>query len=144
MRAVPSTRSATGYANPDAANAPLDPATAQYIALPPHDGRAFPLRTGNLGRNTLRSPGINNCDVNFLKCVAINDKVGIEFRAEFFNFFNHPQYGYPSVSPFAPGNLTQIGAIAANATSSPSGRFLRPEFVDGGSRVVRYHLKIHF
>lgn len=139
IRAVPDRNSPTGYINPDADRTPIDPATAQYIALPAHSG-ATPSRTGNLGRNTLRSPGINNFDVGFFKRVAINDRAGFEFRAEFFNFFNHPQYGYPGVSPFAPG----AQSISASVTTSPAGRFLQPQFADGGGRVVRYQLKIRF
>ena len=138
VRAMPGT-SPTGYVNPDANNAPIDPATAQYIALPTQSGR-FPARTGNLGRNTLRSPGINNFDVNFFKRVKVNEQWSVEFRAEFFNLFNHPQYGYPSVSPFSPGE----GAIAASVATSPGGRFLAPQFADGGGRVIRYQLKIRF
>jgi hypothetical protein len=138
VRAVPGT-SPTGYVNPDANNAPIDPTTAQYIALPAQSGR-FPARTGNLGRNTLRSPGINNFDFNFFKRVKVSEQWSVEFRAEFFNFFNHPQYGYPSVSPFSPGE----GAIAASVATSPAGRFLAPQFADGGGRVIRYQLKIRF
>ncbi len=144
VRAVPSTRSPTGYLNPDAGNAPIDPRAAQYIGLPAFGGADLPARTGNLGRNTLRTPGINNFDVNFLKKVRIAEGLSVELRVEFYNFFNHPQYGYPSVSPFAPGQLTSLGAIQSNVTSSPAGRFLRPEFVDGGGRVIRYQLKLRF
>jgi hypothetical protein len=142
-RAVPSRSSPTGYVNPDERNAPIDPAGAQYIALPAHDGRPTPLRTGNLGRNTGRTPGINNFDVNLFKRVPVNERVGVELRAEFFNFFNHPQYGLPSASPFAPSQ-TSIGAIGANVTSTPAGRFLQPQFVEGGGRVIRYQLKVRF
>jgi hypothetical protein len=144
VRAVPSLTSPTGYVNPDAGNAPIDPADAQYIGLHAFAGAPQPARTGNLGRNTLRTPGINNFDVNLFKRVWVSERLAVELRTEFYNLFNHPQYGYPSVSPFAPGNLTQIGAIAASVTSAPPGRFLQPHFVDGGGRVIRHQLKIRF
>jgi hypothetical protein len=110
-----------------------------YIGLPAQSG-PNPARTGNLGRNTLRTPRLNNFDVNIFKSFTVTEQVKLEFRTEFFNFLNHPQYGYPSVSPFSPG----AQAIQANVAASPAGRFLRPEFADGGGRVVRYQLKIRF
>ena len=143
VRAVPRVTSPTGYVNPDAANAPIDPATARYIGLPAHAGGPLPTRTGNLGRNTLRTPGINNFDVSVLKRFPVTERVVIELRGEFFNFFNHPQFGSPSASPFAPGSGAIIG-VASNVTTSPAGRFLDPSFVEGGGRVVRYQLKVRF
>ena len=137
-RAVPG-NSPTGYVNPDAGNAPIDPATAMYIALPAQSGpnRA---RTGNLGRNTLRTPRLNNFDVNLFKSFTVTERIKLEFRTEFFNFFNHPQFGNPSASPFNVGQQ----AIAASVATSPAGRFLQPQFADGGGRVVRYQLKLRF
>ncbi len=139
VRAQYNANSSTGYVNPDAGNAPIDPATAMYIGLPPNAGKD-PLPTGNLGRNTRRVPGINNFDMSFQKSVRVTERYSTRFRAEFFNIWNHPQFGYPSVSPFAPAP----GAIAAHVGTSPAGRFLDPRFMDGGGRVVRYELKIVF
>jgi hypothetical protein len=138
VRAAPGA-SPTGYVNPDAGNAPIDPATAQYIALPAQSG-PNPARTGNLGRNTLRTPRLNNFDVNFFKTVQVMERLKVEFRTEFFNFLNHPQYGFPSVSAFSPG----AQAIAASVATSPGARFLQPQYADGGGRVVRYQLKLRF
>jgi hypothetical protein len=66
--------------------------------------------------------------------------VGLQFRTEFFNLFNHPQYGNLSISPFAPATA----GPSATVFTSPAGRFLRPEFGDGGGRVIRYLLKLTF
>jgi hypothetical protein len=65
----------------------------------------------------------------------------MEFRTEFYNLFNTPQYGTPSVSPFAP--QTQ-GLIGNNVGTTPAGQFLAPQFVDGGGRMIRYQLKLIF
>lgn len=135
VRAVPNAGSPTGYVNPDAGNAPINPANAQYIGLAAGTGRR-----GTLGRNTLRTPGTNNFNVNILKRVRITETTRIEFRTELFNVFNHLQYGQGSVSPFSPGNQ----GIAANVTSSAGGQFLIPTFADGGGRVIRYQVKFIF
>jgi outer membrane receptor protein involved in Fe transport len=141
----------TGYINPDANNAPIDPNTAQFIANPTFiAGNPFESgipRVGTLGRNTQRTPGTNNFNVNIMKRINISESTRIEFRTEFYNIFNHPQYGTGSVSPFSPpGNPQGANFIAANTTGSTGGLFLRPNTAlsDGGGRVIRYQLKLIF
>ena len=146
VRAVVSTTSPTGYVNPDAANAPITAASAMYIQLPACNVAANPsgCRTGNLGRNTFRSPGLNNFNVNLLKTTNIytkNDrKIATELRAEFFNFFNHPQYGSPGAGAFQPGTPALVSSLA----STFGGRFLNPAYMDGGARAIRLGLKVTF
>ncbi|HKP83192.1 MAG TPA: carboxypeptidase regulatory-like domain-containing protein [Pyrinomonadaceae bacterium] len=126
---------ATFYTNPDSGNACINPATAQYIGLLAGSGRR-----GNLGRNTLRTPGQNNWNVNILKKIHVGEASFFELRAEFYNIFNHPQYGTASISPFSPGST----GVPANVFTSAAGQFLHPEFSDGGGRVIRYQLKFAF
>jgi hypothetical protein len=47
---------------------------------------------GNARRRFFRGPGINNWDMALLKDFAAGDRMHIEFRAEFFNVFNHTQF----------------------------------------------------
>src|SRR5581483_9936278 len=147
VRAQFSAGSPTGYVNPDAPTGPttpIDPKTARYIGLPAFPGTAAPGPVGNLGRNTLRLPGINNFNVNFQKSVRLVERVSMQFRAEFYNLWNHSQYGVGTVSPFGPNTATAIGNIQAAVQTSPAGRFLQPQFLDGGGRVVRYQLRLVF
>lgn len=113
----------------------INPANAQYIGLLAGTGRR-----GSLGRNTLRTPGTNNWNVNLLKKILLGETTRLELRAEFYNIFNHPQYGQGSASPFSPGNQ----GISASVINSPIDQFLQPQFADGGGRVVRYQLKFSF
>jgi outer membrane receptor protein involved in Fe transport len=53
---------------------------------------------GSLGRNVVRGPGINNWDVSFSKRTAIRENISLQFRAEFFNLFNHTQWAGVSAS----------------------------------------------
>jgi hypothetical protein len=46
---------------------------------------------GNFHRNALRLPGFWNLDANVGKNIAVTEKMRVNFRAEFFNLFNHPQ-----------------------------------------------------
>lgn len=139
VRAIPSAASPTGYINPDAGNTPINPMEAEFIGLPANTGRT-PGRTGNLGRNVRRTPGISNFDVAAVKRVTVNERWNLELRGESYNVFNHPQWGTPSVSPFGVGQ----SGVQSNVMSTPGGRFLRPDLGDGGGRVIRYQLKISF
>ena len=47
---------------------------------------------GNAGRSIVRAPGIFNSDLSFSKATALRENVGLQFRAEFFNIFNHTQW----------------------------------------------------
>jgi hypothetical protein len=58
-----------------------------------------PLGTfGNGGRNIIEIPGLNNWDVSFLKETRIKERASLQFRAEFFNFFNHAQFNAPDTN----------------------------------------------
>jgi outer membrane receptor protein involved in Fe transport len=47
---------------------------------------------GNSGRNIIVGPGTNNWDVSFSKRTEIRERMTLQFRAEFFNLFNHAQW----------------------------------------------------
>lgn len=147
VRAVINSGSPTGYVNPDAVDAagnptPINPSEARYIGLPtnPDPTRVGPI--GNLGRNTERSPGLKNWDLNIVKRFRIMERASLQLRAEFYNLFNTPQYGTVSVSPFRPPQNSQT--IPANVNTSQPGVFLNAQSVDGGGRVIRWHLRLEF
>jgi hypothetical protein len=56
---------------------------------------------GDLGRNTIRGPGINNWDISFMKKTKISETKSLEFRAEMFNAFNHAQFLNPDNAGFS-------------------------------------------
>jgi hypothetical protein len=47
---------------------------------------------GNMGRNTLRYPGVNKWDLALFKVFQVAEKKRLQFRGEFFNAFNHPSF----------------------------------------------------
>jgi outer membrane receptor protein involved in Fe transport len=53
---------------------------------------------GSAGRNLVRGPGINNWDVSFIKRTEITENVSVQFRAEFFNLWNHTQFANVNTS----------------------------------------------
>ncbi|MGH9725577.1 MAG: hypothetical protein ACRD41_10970, partial [Candidatus Acidiferrales bacterium] len=51
---------------------------------------------GTLSRNVLRGPGINNWDISIIKNTPLGGETrSLQFRAEFFNAFNHTQFSNP-------------------------------------------------
>ncbi|MFL6211792.1 MAG: carboxypeptidase regulatory-like domain-containing protein [Pyrinomonadaceae bacterium] len=49
-------------------------------------------RNGSLGRGVVRSPGIKNVDFSINKNWHVIERVNLQFRAEMFNVFNHPNF----------------------------------------------------
>jgi hypothetical protein len=49
-------------------------------------------RFGTLGRNPFHGPGLNNWDLAVLKRFRITEHQTVQFRAEYFNAFNHAQF----------------------------------------------------
>jgi hypothetical protein len=47
-------------------------------------------------RRFFHGPGINNFDLSLLKDTRISERISAQFRAEFFNVFNHAQFINPS------------------------------------------------
>jgi hypothetical protein len=72
-----------------------------------------PLGTyGNCGRDNLYTRGTLNFDISFLKDTRITERTSLQFRAEMFNAFNHPQFIYaPIADPTNPA-FGQITAVA--------------------------------
>ena len=49
---------------------------------------------GTSNRRFFHGPGFNNWDMAFLKNTMIGERMALEFRAEFFNIFNHAQFEF--------------------------------------------------
>ena len=50
---------------------------------------------GNAGRNILDGPGYQSVNISLLKNTALTERVNLQFRAEAFNLFNHPNFNLP-------------------------------------------------
>ncbi|MBS1829221.1 MAG: TonB-dependent receptor [Acidobacteria bacterium] len=75
---------------------------------------------GNLGRNTLTGPGLVNFDVSIGKRFRITERLGLQFRTEAFNFFNHANLAIPTQRTV----FTTTGAVGSagriTSTSTPA------------------------
>ncbi|HET7214771.1 MAG TPA: hypothetical protein VFL79_14355, partial [Terriglobia bacterium] len=78
----------------------FDPRTSadhQYFSPATFFGETLGV-AGNAGRAFFHGPGIINFDMAVHKDFKFTERVGLEYRAEFFNAFNHAQFNNPSGS----------------------------------------------
>jgi len=81
--------------------------------------RVTAVRFGNVGRNTMRGPTRVNLDFSLFRKFKITEKVGMEFRAESFNFTNTPHFGNPNGNV----NSSNFGKILGDAGDPRTFRF---------------------
>jgi hypothetical protein len=62
-----------------------------------------PYTYGNAGRDSLRGPGYWNLDFSLFRNFDIWESVRLQLRGEFFNIFNHPNFGNPASTLGNPG-----------------------------------------
>jgi hypothetical protein len=79
---------------------------------------------GNAGRNILTAPGFQDVDFAISKNTAIKERVSLQFRAEAFNLFNHPNFGQPGNS-FTAATFGQITATRTTRGDLGSSRQLQ-------------------
>ncbi|MCH7978256.1 MAG: carboxypeptidase regulatory-like domain-containing protein [Acidobacteria bacterium] len=90
---------------------------------------------GNLGRNTMIAPGVATVDFSLAKTFplsAITEDARIEFRGEFFNLFNRPNFGLPIDDVFGRRSLrpdSDAGAITET---------------NGSARQIQFALRLTF
>jgi len=99
---------------------------------------------GNMGRNMFQDSGFRNFDFTIAKSFHFGERYRLQFRAEFFNILNHPNFANPyggqngfglndpSVQPFGCGCATPDVAAANPAVGS------------GGPRSVQLGAKFIF
>ena len=99
---------------------------------------------GNFGRNVLRGFGAWQADVGLQRQFHITEKTGLRFRAEFFNIFNHPNFGNPIDDLTSPlfGRSTQTLANSLGSGGANGG--LNPLYQVGGPRSIQLALKLQF
>jgi hypothetical protein len=74
---------------------------------------------GNAGRNLVEGPGYQQWDFSALKNFRFSENKNLQFRAEFFNIFNHANFGIPLNDLNSPDN------VKGSIQSSQSGRLVQ-------------------
>ena len=63
--------------------------------LDPNVFRVAQGHIGSLGRGAIAGPGFWNYDFALLRSINLSASVRLQFRAEFYNLFNHPNLSVP-------------------------------------------------
>lgn len=98
---------------------------------------------GRVGRNVLYGPNQHNVDFSAFKRFKLTEKLGLEFRAEFFNFFNHVNFANPisdlNAVAGSGGSLNPLTGDVVNA-----GSFGRIVSTSNNPRLVQFALRLLF
>jgi len=92
---------------------------------------------GNMGRNVLRGPGINNWDISLMKNFRFTETKSLQFQTNFFNAFNHTQFFGPTLNGGAIGGSSNFGQVTTDSTPSSSPYYRGP-------RIIQFAMKIYF
>ena len=141
------------WLNPDAFVSTVDP-SPQVI-----DGQMVPggscyggdspktCQFGNSGRNALRGPNFAWSDFYLTKWFPLTERWKFRFDVQFFNVFNHPNFGLPSMVlagiPGKPSTQTGFGALTYT-TSPPTGLLGVGLGGDSTPRMIAFQLRLEF
>jgi len=91
---------------------------------------------GNAPRNIARGPGVWQIDLGVAKSIPLGERAHLEFRSEFFNIFNHPQFGLPQATFGVPGFGSITQTVNTTTPVSPIG--------SGTPREIQFALRFAF
>ena len=92
---------------------------------------------GNIGVGAVRGPDQRNFDIVLLKNIHLTERMGLNFRAEFFNAFNTPQFDNPS-------NLNAGASVAGTFYADPSSTFGHITRTRVNPRLIQLAMKLNF
>jgi hypothetical protein len=131
------------WLNPDAFVSAVDPSTGQCYGGDSAQNCQF----GNLVRNALHGPDFVWSDFYLTKWFSLTEHTKLRFEGQFFNVFNHPNFGLPSVVQAGiPGNpSTQAGFGALTYTTSPPTGLLGVGLGgDSTPRMIAFQMRLEF
>jgi hypothetical protein len=131
------------WLNPDAFASSVDPSTGGCAGAETPQYCQF----GTLGRNALRGPQFFWSDLYVTKWFAIRERVRLRIDGQFFNLFNHPNFGLPgrvlAGVPKNPATQTGFGALTY-ATSPPTGLLGVGLGGDSSPRMIAFQARVEF
>jgi hypothetical protein len=101
---------------------------------------------GTMGRNTFRDSGFRNWDFSIAKNWKFKERFGAQFRAEFFNVLNHPNFANPfgGQNGFGMNDPSVLGPGFGCGCATPDVAASNPVLGSGGARAIQLGLKLLF
>ena len=95
----------------------IDPSAPPALRFaPPHQGP--PSSIGNLGKNTLNGPGVNNWDISMYRTIKFEGRWSAQLRFESYNTFNHTQFSGIDTGLRFDSSGTQVNKLFMQPTSA--------------------------
>ena len=101
---------------------------------------------GTMGRNTFRDTGFRNWDFSVAKNWKFKERLTAQFRAEFFNVLNHPNFANPfgGQNGFGMNDPSVLATGFGCGCATPDVAASNPVIGSGGSRSIQLGLKLLF
>ncbi|MFY9531277.1 MAG: carboxypeptidase regulatory-like domain-containing protein [Candidatus Acidiferrales bacterium] len=99
---------------------------------------------GDLGRDQIYGPGFKNVDFSVTKDTKLTETLNLQFRVEFFNLFNHPNFGLPGGVVNVTPPLTLANCSGCSSTQTPDVEQGNPGLGGGGPRVLQFAIRLAF
>jgi len=131
------------WLNPDAFISTVDPSMGACLGGDSPQTCQF----GTSGRNAFRGPNFFWSDFYLSKIFALTERLKLRIEGQFFNVFNHPNFGLPSNVlggiPGKPSTQTGFGALTY-AVSPPTGLLGVGLGGDSSPRMIALHARLEF
>ncbi len=104
-------------------------------------------RQGSLGRNVLRGFGMAQTDLGVRREFPLRERLRLELRGDFFNLFNHPNFGDPNGTLQGGSTVNPLFGLSSamlGRTLSMGSGGLSPLFQIGGPRSIQFSMKVAF
>ena len=119
--------------------------TSAFVSIP-LTGALANGQWGDSGRNILQGPGTKNVDFSVFKNFQVAESKALQFRAEFFNLFNTPQFNNPSAVAPTPAatSTTLVPNITAGSAYGTIASAGSPTTFQRISREIQLAVKFTF
>ncbi|MGB9430843.1 MAG: hypothetical protein WBQ89_01250, partial [Candidatus Acidiferrum sp.] len=111
--------------------------TTGFLINPAAFAQPGPGTFGNCAPRLFHGPGIQMWDLSLFKQFKFTERYQLQFRAEFFNAFNHPNFANPSANIASPGSFGKVSNTLAPILGTDSGG-------PGDPREIQLALKFYF
>src|SRR5277367_725582 len=111
--------------------------TTGFIINPAAFSQPGPGQFGTCAPYQFYGPGIQTWDLSVFKQFKFTERWQLQFRAEFFNAFNHPNFANPNANIASPASFGKVNNTLAPILGTDSGG-------PGDPREIQFGLKLYF
>jgi hypothetical protein len=111
--------------------------TTGFLINPAAFAQPGPGQFGTCAPFKFYGPGLQVADLSLFKQFKFTERWQLQFRAEFFNAFNHPNFAAPNANIASPGSFGKVSSTLSPILGADSGG-------PGDPREIQFALKLYF